>query len=155
MKGNKKIQKLAKEVFPTMEEYPINSMTPSLGKDEEGNPIVSFLIIGDDVMLEAFRADTKGECEVEITTFLEKNENRIGQDLVIRVDFYYPTGHPFYEAVIAGDLLDGQKAFVKALEQVDKFNIWIANKDKVVEKVLNIAWDYSKAKDTLEELGAV
>ncbi|QXM05818.1 hypothetical protein [Crassaminicella indica] len=103
-------------------------------------------------MIKAFRADTKGECEVEITTFLERNKNGMGQDLIIRIDFYYPTGHPFYEAVIAGDLLDGQKVFVKALEQVNKLNIWIANKDRVIEKVLNIAWDYRKAKKTLLEL---
>lgn len=148
MKDNKEIQELARKIFPQMGMYPMNSMTPSISNE---NKSVSFFILADDEMIQDFR-EHKGVSSVEITTYLENNENRIGKDLVIRIDFYFPTGHPIFETVVYGDLLDEQIYFIKALKQVDKIALWIANKDRVVEKIMYLNWNYNNHKNTLEEL---
>lgn len=148
--NDERIQELARRIFPQMDIYPMNSMTPSIANDENGKA-VSFFVLADDEMIQDFRQH-KGISNIEISTYLEKNENGIGKDLVIKLDFFFPTGHPIFETVVYGDLLDKQTDFVKALREVNKIALWIANKDRVVEKVMYLSWSYDDHKKTLDKL---
>lgn len=144
-------QGVMQKVFPKYKQYPLNSMIPALSLNDN-KIVVSMLIIADDEMIKDFIIDQSGMVDVEINTYLDNNEYNIGKDLKIRFDFYYPTGHPIFEATIHGDLLDRQKDFVEALKMVDSIVIWIADKNRKVKKVMNVSWDYNLAKHTLDQL---
>jgi hypothetical protein len=144
------VQELAKRVFPGMDNFPVNSMVPSVGF-VKGKQKVSFLITADDEGIKGFRS-SQGEIEVELTTFTRENPQGVGEDLVMRLDFYFPTGNKMFEAVIPGNHCGGQKHFVKALREVGRFVLWIGNKERVIENALNLNWDYCEHKATLEKL---
>jgi hypothetical protein len=149
-KDKKRLQALMGKVFPRYREYPIYSMIPALDSDED-RVVVSMLITGDDMMLQDFKADTEGRADVETICYTEKNEHGVGKDLVIRIDFFYPTGNPTFKAVIYGDLLDLQKDFVKALSKVNELVVWVADKNRKVLNVMELDWDYIAHKPVLEQ----
>lgn len=150
LRGNIVIQELAKSVFPAMGNYPVNSMVPSVGT-ANGKQKVSFLITADDERIKGFRSNQE-VIEVEIKTLARENSQGKGRDLVMRLDFDFPIGHQVFEAVIPGNQCNGRKGFVKALREVDKLVFWIGNKNRVIENVLNLNWDYCEHKATIEKL---
>ncbi len=150
LRNNKGIQELAKRIFPAMDNYPVNSMVPSVGI-VNGRKKVSFLITADDEKIKGFRS-SQSAIVVELTTFIRKTPQGKGEDLVMKLDFDFPTGHQVFEAVIPGNQCSGEDGFAKALREVDKFTVWIGNKDRVIECALKLRWDYSQYKATIEKL---
>jgi Ca2+-binding EF-hand superfamily protein len=147
-----KLQDLMKKLFPQIKKYPMNSMTPNISRDDDNKIVVSMLALADDEMIQDFVKDTDGKVDIEINCYLEKNKNNIGRDLVIRFNFYYPTGHPIFESVIYGDLLDRQKDFIEALMRVDNIMVWVVDKHHKVRKVIQTTWDYRPSAKLFNEL---
>lgn len=141
--------KLIKKVFPNLDKYVMNSMTPSLSYNE-GEIIISMLILGDDFIMQDFKADKEGKVKIETTCYIEENKYNIGKDLVIRFEFHYDTGYPMFESVITGDQLEAQKTFIKALSTVDKIYIWVADNKREVFKIIEVNWDYTVHKEILD-----
>lgn len=144
------IQELARRIFPGMDNYPVNSMIPSVGI-VNGRQKVSFLITADDEKIKGFRS-SQSAMVVELTTFIRETPQGKGEDLVMKLDFDFPTGHQVFEAVIPGNQCRGKEGFAKALKEVDKFTVWIGNKDRVIECVLKLRWDYCEHRATIEKL---
>ncbi|NLX76799.1 MAG: hypothetical protein GXZ01_05410 [Clostridiaceae bacterium] len=144
-------QPVLERIFPRYTEYPMNSVTPAISYSRNGI-LLSMLILADDVMARDFKADDKDEVGIEITCYTRENQDGIGEDLVIRFVFQFSTGHPMFEAVIAGDLLDHQKDFVRALKQVDELILWIVDSSYKVFRVLELSWNYEGHKEVLEPL---
>lgn len=148
----KRIKKIMDKVFINNKEYPINAIIPSISADKNGRSIISMLILADDNNLKHFLENMNDEADVEITTYLRDNYKNMGKDLIMRLHFYYKTGSPLYEALIPGELMDTQKDFIKALQIVNEFYVWIANRNREPEKIIRVSWDYNYAKDILEDL---
>lgn len=146
------MQSLMEKIFTRFREYPMNSMTPALSTNVDGKEVVSMLILGDDYMVQDFKQDTEGRVDIKISCYTERNQHNIGKDLVVRIDFYYPTGHPIFETVLYGDLAKGQKEFIEALKTVDKVVVWVADKDREAIKVMQLEWDYKAHADILDKL---
>lgn len=131
-------------MFPRMGEYITDSMTPVLGKNVVSNdPVIHMLILGSDV--EEF--DNNEDVMIETSVYLEENKNKIGKDVVIRLDFFFKNEHPYFETVIYGDLLSVQTQFIEALKKVDTLYIWVANKEREFVKLIELDWDYNCHKD--------
>ena len=140
---------IMRKVFPNLDEYIMNSMTPSLS-DNDGKTVISMLVLGNDFMIQDFKADKDGKVRIDTTCYIEENEYGIGKDLIIRFDFYYKTGHPIFETVIMGDLPEAQEAFIKGLNVVDKIYIWIADNKREVFKIMEVNWGYNAHKEVLD-----
>jgi len=138
---------LAAEIaFPNMNLYPLNSMTPTL--DEDG--VISLLIIGEEELIQDIRKDKDGQVNLQISCYLESNKLGLGQDIVIRIEFFYPSGTPSFETVIYGHLLHKQSKFVHALEKAKCFAMFVADANRKVFKVMSILWDFEVHRSILE-----
>lgn len=151
MKKILKPEYLLKSIFPGYKNYNINTMSPSLGKNGDKR-IVSMLIIGDDTMIKDFKDDKSGQVDISTICYTKRNKNGIGQDLIIWLEFLYPTGHPSFKAVIYGDAIQEQKDFIEALESISELIIWVADKRYRVVKVMSTNWNYEAHKENLKSI---
>jgi len=151
-------EKIMHRIFPQWKQYPINSLTPSIEEyDDTEEPIaIHMMFIGDDYMLQDFAreqyTDAQGKVMIETSLYIEPNEFKVGKDLVLRFEFFYPTGNPVLETVIVGDMPDMQKYFIKSLEKIDKFYLWIADRKGKMVRVKRITWNYDGHKTILNQI---
>ncbi|MFW6047013.1 MAG: hypothetical protein ACOCP4_04420 [Candidatus Woesearchaeota archaeon] len=145
-----KAQPYMERIFPRHTIYPMNSMTPSVGESKDG-PTISFLLLGDDDLIQDFIKDTSGRVNIETSIYTEENKKGIGKDLVIRFIFMYPTGQPICETVLYGDLAEEQKRFIEDMKKVDRFLIFVSNKNHQLVKVIELDFDYKSHLDILNK----
>ncbi len=144
------MQVLMRKVFPDMDKCHMNGMLPAIGYGRN-KVVVSILILADDLMIRDFMNDTEDKVSVKTSCFTRKNKSGMGQDLIIRLDFFCKTGQPTFEAVIASELKKRRKDLIKALKKVDELVVWVADKDRKVQKVMCVDWDYEIHKRILSQ----
>lgn len=132
--------------------FPMNSAIPAINKDHNGNEKASVLIVADNDMREHFRASKNKNLDIQVSTYLKDSHNDGKKDLIIRVDFFFQKAHGIYEAVIAGDLGNQQKDYIRVLKNSDVIDIWITDIDGSIERIVPIDWNFNKAQTALKEL---
>lgn len=138
---------LVQQIFPDIIKYPINSITPVIGKNKD-SIIVSMFILGDDFMLQDFRENSEIETKISCTSKIEK----AFKSLSIRFDFLFKTGHPVFECKFTNENLSVSKEILEALTKVNEFIVWVIDKEYKVLKVLHLDWDYEIHKNIINNI---
>lgn len=143
------ITEIMAQLFPGYENFQVHSVTPSI-YGERDNPVVSFMIVCNDEAVQDF---SRGEeIYVEVITSLEENKNGSGYDLHMRFEFIFPLFKLQFFTAVEGDNREQQKHFAEVLNKVDKFVIWLVDKEKNLVSVLQTGWDFESNKKVLEKL---
>ncbi|MCD4711748.1 MAG: hypothetical protein K8R73_00560 [Clostridiales bacterium] len=144
-------QPLMKSIFPGLEDFPLNVMITSVTKQNNGIPIISFLVIVDDNSITKIN-HLGNHVNLELFTYTEVNPNGFGKDFFLKFKFLCNSEELEYVAEITANNQIRQIDFIQALKTVDKINVWFANKDRKVEKVISIDFDYQVVKPAVTDL---
>lgn len=92
-------------------------------------------------MIKGFRNEPLGsKTNIIEDVSLAKNENGIGKDLVIRIEFLFDGAHPMFKANVYGDDPIKQKEFCEALLRVKKFYLFVADMKFSLIKAKELEW---------------
>ncbi len=145
-------QEVMEMLFPEWYEYALNSLTPMV--TEHNNPkhpiVLSLLFISDDDKAQAFQSEPKeGNTEIETTLYIEEHQS--GKDLIMQLDFICLDGNPVMKTVIGRDRVIGQSEFIKILNKVDNFYLFIADKQGKLLKVKQVEWNQEEYDEVLRQ----
>jgi hypothetical protein len=149
-KHNRGINKLMKKIFISYEEYPLNTLVPSIAIGRDGETVLSMLIITDDITSRHIKANKDKVVDIKTSCYTETDESGMGENLIIALQFFYSASQPIFRTIIFGDLNDEQMQFLEALKSVSEFIIWITDKKHQVLKVMTLNWDYEAHRKNLE-----
>lgn len=149
-KYNRAINNLMKKIFVRYEEYPINSPVPSITIGQDGEIVLSMLIVADDTTSRHVKAYKDRVVNVKTSCYTEIKESGMGENLIIALQFFYPACQPIFRTIITGDSIDGQMQFSEVLKSVSEFNVWITDRKYQVLKVMTLDWDYEVHRRILE-----
>lgn len=146
-----KIQPIIEQVFPNLQEIPVNSITSSIyGMGE--NKSIYFLIVGDDNLITPFLEDTKDEAKVKTVTSCEKSHNKVHFDLIMDFAFYFRKGKASFRVIFQATVPEVQKNYVNALKEVENLRFILMDKERKIRKVFEIDWYYFKNKKVLTKV---
>lgn len=137
---------LMSRVFPGYEEYPLDSVTPSI----TGNNRLSFLVVCNDEAAKSF--SETGEIYVQLYLSTGDNKKGRGKDLYLRLEFSFPLYQLQFFAVVEGDNFVQQQNFARVLAETDQFIIWLVDQEKQLLNVLQAPWDKSGQQEVLAEI---
>jgi hypothetical protein len=146
------LQNLVNKLFPDLETYETNKMQSSIAEGNDGEVIISMLVLVGENNLKYFKREIV--LDVGIITYLKRNRKTRVQDIIIGFDFYNSINSINFETIIRGDIPQDQKKIINALKKIDEFILFIADKDGIIEKTMRINWSYISAKETLDCLGS-
>lgn len=147
----KQLKELLYEIYPTFDEFFPNTMTPAIFKAKIDNGLrVSFLAYGDKKQLKNFQDQ---DLDIEVSMHCKPNQDKVGEDLIVRLDLIHKLGHPVFGSVVYGNAPLHQKAFIQALKEVDYLYFWIVtHPDKELLIILKVPFDWEEHKEVLDKL---
>lgn len=136
------------KIFPNWRYFPENSMTPVVVKfDDESK--VFFLIKGSYDALEDFiKEPPDSDVIIHVTLSTEPNEKGKVDDIAIRFDFYFETGHPYFVSVIYGYI--DRKDILLTLLYIEFLNVFIITNEGEYIKSMRITWDVDVHKPLIQ-----
>lgn len=134
-------QEIMEKLFPNMKQYPINSMTLTLARGEDGEDKVVFLVLGDENFLQDIvQAPKSVNVNIKVDVRPDKNANGIDTDVIISFKMYYPTGTPNFETAIYGHEREAQQYVCQTLMKAKDLYVFFATDKFKFTRLMEFGW---------------
>ncbi len=148
------LQQIIEQLYPNLNDIPVNTVASSISG--EGDDLsVNFLITVDDKLIQPFISESSDTAKFKTVTSIEKGRGKINYDLYIEFTFMFNSSKMVFQVKFDADNPEIQKRYLEALKKVESFKFFIADKDKKIQKALEMEWYYYKNKKVLTKFGKV
>lgn len=149
-----KLQTIIEQMYPNLNDIPINTIASSItGSGEDLS--VNFLITVDEKLIQPFISESSDTAKFKTVTSIEKGRGKINYDLYIEFNFMFNSSKMVFQVKFDADNPEIQKRYLEALKTVESFKFFIVDKDRKIQKAMEMEWYFYKNKKVLTKLGKV